>query len=63
MSATTLEVTPIAVEDSRAQQRELWKKYSKSGPGSLTENSLVEQYLPLVKAVVGRLAAPADLES
>ena len=29
---------------------------AKSGPGSPSENSLIEQYLPLVKTAVGRLA-------
>ena len=37
-------------------KRQLWRLYTRSGPGSQTENSLVEQYLPLVKTVVGRLA-------
>ena len=56
MSATILEATPPVAEDKSSSQRELWRRYSKSGPGSDSENSLVEQYLPLVKAVVGRLA-------
>src|SRR5580698_11041254 len=56
MSATILEPIPVVAEDHRSQQRELWQKYSKSGPGSALENNIVEQYLPLVKAVVGRLA-------
>jgi RNA polymerase sigma factor FliA len=56
MSATTLEPIVLSTEENRSQQRELWRKYSKSGPGSTMENSIVEQYLPLVKAVVGRLA-------
>jgi RNA polymerase sigma factor for flagellar operon FliA len=43
----------------------LWRLYSRGGPGSLTENSLVEEYLPLVKTVVGRLAMtlPAHVNS
>jgi RNA polymerase sigma factor for flagellar operon FliA len=56
MSATTLELTPPTAKEKAASQRELWRRYSKSGPGSDIENNLVEQYLPLVKAVVGRLA-------
>jgi RNA polymerase sigma factor FliA len=56
MSSHTLEAIPTATEENRANQRELWRRYSKSGHGSATENSIVEQYLPLVKAVVGRLA-------
>ena len=47
---------PAKPAKERADHRELWRKYSKSGPGSAPENSLVEQYLPLVKTVVGRLA-------
>ncbi len=34
----------------------LWKRYAKARPGSAVEEQLVEQYLPLVKTVVGRLA-------
>src|ERR1700733_13421548 len=56
MSATTLEPIVLSTEENRSQQRELWQKYSKSGPGSAMENNIVEQSLPLVKAVVGRLA-------
>ena len=65
MSSTTLEMLPPAGEDSRPKQQELWRRYVKSGPGSDTENSLVEQFLPLVKAVVGRLAMtlPAHVNS
>ncbi|MSU62203.1 MAG: FliA/WhiG family RNA polymerase sigma factor [Pedosphaera sp.] len=33
----------------------MWKRYAKSGLGSTDENELVQQYLPLVKTVVGRL--------
>jgi RNA polymerase sigma factor for flagellar operon FliA len=43
-------------EEGRSRQRELWRRYAKSGHGSDIENSLVEQFLPLVKTVVGRLA-------
>jgi RNA polymerase sigma factor for flagellar operon FliA len=43
-------------EEEQFNQQELWRRYSKGDPGSATENSLVEQYLPLVKTVVGRLA-------
>jgi RNA polymerase sigma factor FliA len=65
MSSTTLEMTPPTTEENRANQRELWRRYSKSGHGSATENTIVEQYLPLVKAVVGRLAMtlPAHVNS
>src|SRR5580658_8945390 len=58
MSATLcdLESPPPNAEQRRSTQQEMWRLYSRSGPGSLTENSLVEEYLPLVKTVVGRLA-------
>jgi len=35
---------------------DLWKRYRKAGAGSATEESIVQQYLPLVRTVVGRLA-------
>jgi RNA polymerase sigma factor for flagellar operon FliA len=41
---------------NRRAQKDVWRLYSRSGPGSALENSLVEQYLPLVRTVVGRLA-------
>jgi RNA polymerase sigma factor for flagellar operon FliA len=58
MSATfcDLESQASTAEQRRSTQQELWRLYSRSGPGSLMENSLVEEYLPLVKTVVGRLA-------
>ena len=58
MTSSTPTVESIASdkESTRSNQRELWRRYSKSGPGSASENSLVEQFLPLVRTVVGRLA-------
>jgi RNA polymerase sigma factor for flagellar operon FliA len=47
---------PLTAEERRSNQRKLWKRYSKSRPGGKMENSLVEEYIPLVKQVVGRLA-------
>ena len=47
---------PVTAEQRRSNQRKLWRRYSRSGPGSKMENSMVEEYLPLVKTVVGRLA-------
>ncbi len=49
-------MVPPVVEENSSSQRELWRRYAKSGPGSAMENSIIEEYLPLVKAVVGRLA-------
>lgn len=43
-------------EEWQSNQQELWRRYARSGPGSATENSIVERYLPVVKNVVGRLA-------
>jgi RNA polymerase sigma factor for flagellar operon FliA len=67
MSATycELESPPPAPDQRRSTQKELWRLYSRSGPGSSMENSLVEEYLPLVKTVVGRLAMtlPAHVNS
>src|SRR5208282_6736445 len=51
-----LESPPTTADQRRSTQQELWRLYSRSGPGSLMENSLVEEYIPLVKTVVGRLA-------
>src|ERR1700722_10634584 len=58
MTATLceLESPPSTAEQRRSTQKELWRLYSRNGQGSSTENSLVEEYLPLVKTVVGRLA-------
>jgi len=56
MSSTTLVTVPPVTDEPHANQRDLWRRYAKSGAGSASENSLIEQYLPLVKTVVGRLA-------
>lgn len=47
---------PLTAEQRRSNQRKLWRRYARSGHGSALENSMVEEYLPLVKTVVGRLA-------
>ena len=54
-SAACAVETPIN-QERRVPPAELWKRYRKAGAGSVTEESLVQQYLPLVKTVVGRLA-------
>jgi RNA polymerase sigma factor for flagellar operon FliA len=60
MSSAICEAEPLPTEAARAKirraQKEVWRLYSRSGPGSTLENTLVEQHLPLVRAVVGRLA-------
>jgi len=52
-------------DEAPVNQRELWLRYAKAGAGSPSENTLVRQYLPLVKTVVGRLAMtlPAHVNS
>ena len=47
---------PPTAAKSRRSQQDVWRTYARSGPGSSQENSLVEQHLPLVRTVVGRLA-------
>ncbi len=58
MTATLCENQPAppTAEKRRASQQELWRRYFRCGPGSDLENTMVEEYLPLVKTVVGRLA-------
>jgi RNA polymerase sigma factor for flagellar operon FliA len=53
-SCESLADTAVAVEP-RLTAQELWKRYHRH-PDTRTENSLVEQYLPLVRSAVGRLA-------
>src|SRR6266545_2897141 len=43
-------------EERRADANQVWKRYAHSGAGSQIEDQLVNQYLPLVRTVVGRLA-------
>jgi RNA polymerase sigma factor for flagellar operon FliA len=43
------------VTENRPSAQELWKKYHRRADTHI-ENALVEQYLPLVRAIVGRLA-------
>jgi RNA polymerase sigma factor for flagellar operon FliA len=44
------------IGDGPATPLDIWQRYAKTGPGSKTEERLVNQYLPLVRIVVGRLA-------
>src|SRR5277367_787753 len=55
-ASATIDCPPPAAEETRAKPQDLWRRYANSGHGSDLENTLVEQYLPLVKTVVGRLA-------
>ena len=40
----------------KAKVPEMWTRYARFGAGSPVESEIVQQYLPLVKTVVGRLA-------
>ena len=44
-----------AVERAQPAPQELWQRYHQTGDAGV-ENALVEQYLPLVRTVVGRIA-------
>src|ERR1017187_576554 len=57
MSTSTCESsdTKIVVVEQRPTAQELWKRYHRRADAK-TENALVEQYLPLVAAILGRLA-------
>ena len=55
-TSSTLDCPPATDQGGRNSQNEFWRRYAKCVPGSKAENSLIEQYLPLVKSVVGRLA-------
>lgn len=48
-------VEPAISVETRPKPQELWKRYHRQAD-THTENALVEQYLPLVRTVVGRLA-------
>src|SRR5262245_39849352 len=43
-------------DQRRSEAVKVWKRYARTGAGSSLEEELVQQYLPLVKTVVGRLA-------
>lgn len=43
-------------QETRAIQAALWQRYLKPGADRSVENELIQQYLPLVKTVVGRIA-------
>ncbi|HEY2951760.1 MAG TPA: FliA/WhiG family RNA polymerase sigma factor [Verrucomicrobiae bacterium] len=49
--------TPPLLVEARLNHVELWRLYHASGPGDASVDELVRKYLPLVKTVVGRLAA------
>ena len=57
MSTSTCEppATAAVAAETRPSSQELWKRYHRCADAR-TENALVEQYLPLVATVMGRLA-------
>jgi RNA polymerase sigma factor for flagellar operon FliA len=57
ISDTSVDLAAEATsERPRPTPQELWRRYHHTGGDSNSENALVEQYLPLVRTVVGRLA-------
>jgi RNA polymerase sigma factor for flagellar operon FliA len=46
----------VAKTQGRTKQRQLWQRYQRTRNGSAVEGELIQQYLPLVRAVTGRLA-------
>jgi len=55
MSLPVCEPPAARVGESHPTAQELWQRYHQCGD-SYAENALVERYLPLVRAVLGRLA-------
>ncbi len=47
---------PAAEQKPKAKYQQVWKQNRRLTPGSVAEEELVQEYLPLVKTVVGRLA-------
>ena len=65
-AATIPETAVRRPTHDRPERLRVWRRYARSKRGSTLENELVEQHLPLVRTVVGRLAmslpAHVDLE-
>jgi RNA polymerase sigma factor for flagellar operon FliA len=55
MSTCAIAEPPLGLRDLHPSAQELWQRYHKDGD-TPAENALVEKYLPLVRAAVGRLA-------
>src|SRR6185312_13117574 len=53
--STCCETTTVSKADTRRASQDLWKRYHQQAD-THTENDLVQQYLPLVSAILGRLA-------
>jgi RNA polymerase sigma factor for flagellar operon FliA len=54
-TACSLAERPTEVAEAHPTPQVLWQRYHQHNEGA-TENALVEQYLPLVRSVLGRLA-------
>jgi len=55
MSTATCEPPPPIAVETKPSAHDLWKRYHRRADAQ-TENALVEQYLPLVRFALGRLA-------
>src|SRR6266700_5061817 len=55
MSTCAIAEPQIPIPEVRPTAQELWQRYHQKAD-SPTENALVEQYLPLVRSALGRLA-------
>lgn len=55
MSTSATLAPPPTVADAKPTPQELWQRYHQQAD-THTENALVQQYLPLVRSVLGRLA-------
>ena len=69
MTSSQVETPPVSTRElaaPHARQRELWQRYQKAKSKTSVEGELIQQYLPLVKTVVGRIAmtlpAHVDME-
>src|SRR5581483_8405888 len=55
MSTCAIAEPALAAREPHPSAQQVWQHYHKNGD-SPSENALVEKYLPLVRAAVGRLA-------
>lgn len=54
--ALPAEEATLSLAERRQKQSKLWQHYKKTSQGTPLEEEIVQQFLPLVKTVVGRLA-------
>lgn len=55
-TTTICEAPASKPKERRPSHEDLWRRYKRARLGGTVENELVQQYLPLVKNVVGRMA-------